>query len=192
MTPEEKLQRIRLILEEWGTCSLAAEKINSLLRDDTGKTPKKEECSCLPAHPAGRGETIPGLRDPHCPEHSGKKKDSKEKWETIIDFTDIDPEGVPAKDILKALEAAEEDSTPSRKSKKGTKECTGCKGDGLSPEGGICGYCEGTGRWVGEKPTQKPSERIKDIAGLSKTASIPMADLKILPAILDYLDEQHG
>jgi hypothetical protein len=27
-----------------------------------------------------------------------------ESWETVVDFTEIDEEGVPARDILKALE----------------------------------------------------------------------------------------
>ena len=29
--------------------------------------------------------------------------DDEEGWETVIDFTEINPNGVPAKDVLKAL-----------------------------------------------------------------------------------------
>ncbi len=29
--------------------------------------------------------------------------DEKTTWETVVDFTEINPEGVPAKDVLKAL-----------------------------------------------------------------------------------------
>lgn len=31
--------------------------------------------------------------------------DDEEMWETVVDFTEINPEGVPAEDVIKAIRA---------------------------------------------------------------------------------------
>ena len=50
----------------------------------------------------GKGETITVMRR-SAPIFNISPVDDESGWETVIDFTEINPRGVPAEDVLKAI-----------------------------------------------------------------------------------------